>query len=116
MADAWYSALSSDEEKQYDESVKRIQKAINQDMTFEQAVSLVDVENKKLKAAIVDDALKVLIAELHFTGGMTLEDTAKKLRLSVEIVSKARQEMLDTVEAEAIQKYKDESGGPQGNA
>jgi hypothetical protein len=115
MADAWYSDLSSEEEKQYDESVKRIQKAITQGMTFEQAVSLVDVKNEKLKGAIVDDALKVLIAEIHFTGGLPIEDTAKKLRLSIEIVTKARQEMIDSVEAAAIQKYKEESG-PVGNA
>ena len=84
-------------------------------MTFEQAVSLVECEDKTIKAAIIDDTLKILIAEMHFMGKQSLEDVGKKLRVPNQIMTKARQEMLESVETEAIAAYK-ESQGPAGNA
>lgn len=99
----------------YDESINRIKKGVEQGMTFEQAVSLVGCEDQKLKAAIVDDTLKVIIAEMHFMGKQGIDDVAKKLRLPAQVIMKSRQEMLDSVEAAAIEAYKD-SQGQSGNA
>jgi len=118
MGNAWYDDLKDDDARFYEESINRIKKGVEQEMTFEQAVSLVDVKDDKLKAAIIDDALKLLIAEMHFVAKKSIEDVAKKLRLSKDAVTKARQEMLDSVEDSAIEAYKKEHGqqGPQGNA
>ena len=99
----------------HDESINRIKKGVEQGMTFEQAVSLVECEDKALKAAIIDDTLKIMIAEMHFMGKQDLEEVGKKLRVPLQVMTKARQEMLDAVEAEAIEAYK-ESQGQTGNA
>jgi len=118
MGNEWYDDLKDDNAAFYEESINRIRKGVEQDMTFEQAVSLMDVNDDRLKAAIIDDALKVLIAEMHFVDKKPIEDVAKKLRLSKDVVLKARQEMLDSVEDAAIEAYKKEHGqeGQQGNA
>lgn len=115
MGNQWYDDLSEQDSKFYEESVSRIKKGIEQGMTFEQGVSLVEFNDDSLKAAIIDDALKILIAEMHFMGKQSIEDVAKKLRLPLEVLNKSRQEMIDSVEAAAIEAYK-ASQGQQGNA
>ncbi len=118
MSKAWYDDLPEKQGQMYDESVRRIKNAVEKSMSFEQAASLVDVEDERLKAAIVDDALKVLIAEMHFARKKTVEEVAKALKLSPELITKARAEMLGEVEQSAIDAYKREHGqnGPEGNA
>ena len=117
MGKEWYADLPDDDARFYEEAVNRIKKGIEQEMTFEQAASLVESEDEKLKAAIVDDTLKLLLAEMHFVKKQTIEEVAKKLRLPLGAVSKARQEMIESVEDAAIEAYKREHGEPgQGNA
>jgi predicted transposase YdaD len=118
MSNAWYDDLPEEQGKLYDESVRRIKSAVEKNMSFEQAASLLDVEDKDLKASIVDDALKVLIAEMHFALKKSVEDVAKALKLDTERVKQARAEMLGEVEQSAIDAYKQEQGnpGPEGNA
>jgi hypothetical protein len=107
MERPWYEGMKSDEDRLYEESVNKIKSAVNQSLTFEQAASLIDVKDEALRKAILDDALKVLIAEIHFSGGKTLEELSRKLKLSLERLEKAKEEMLNEVEAAAIEKYKD---------
>ena len=118
MSNAWYNDLPQEQEEMYNESVRRIKSAVEKSMSFEQAASLLDVEDEGLKAAIVDDALKVLIAEMHFARKKTVEEVAKALKLSPELITKAREEMISEVEQSAIDAYKAEHGqqGPEGNA
>ncbi len=118
MSNAWYDDLPKEQGQLYDESVRRIKSAVEKSMSFEQAASLLDVKDDALRAAIVDDALKVLIAEMHFAHKKTVEEVAKALKLSPELITKARAEMLGEVEQSAIDAYKAEHGsqGPEGNA
>ena len=110
MSDAWYDDLPEDMEKLYEESVRRIKSAVEKSMSFEQAAGLVDVEDEGMKAAIVDDALKVLVAEMHFIKKKTMEEVAKALKLPAERVTRARAEMLKDVENAAIEASKLERG------
>ena len=118
MGNAWYDDLPKEQEKLYDESVRRIKSAVEKSMSFEQAASLVDFEDDALRAAIVNDALKVLIAEMHFAHKKTVEEVARALKLSPERITQARAEMLGEVEQSAIDAYKADHGqeGPKGNA
>jgi hypothetical protein len=110
MGNAWYDDLPDDDAKFYEESVNRIKKGVEQEMTFEQAVSLVEFKDDSIKSAIIDDTLKLLIAEMHFVGKKSIDDVARKLRLSKDAITSARQEMLDSVEDAAIEAYKREHG------
>ncbi|MGD8352206.1 MAG: hypothetical protein PVG55_04350, partial [Nitrospirota bacterium] len=82
---------------------------------FDEAASQVEVEDEELRKAIVSDALKVLIAEMHFLKKKSLEEVAEALKLPLERVAEARREMVEEIEADAIQRYKD-SLGQGGNA
>ena len=116
MSETWYEDLpESEEDRIYTESVKRIQNGVAEGMSFEKAAGLIDVKDEALKTDILSDALKVLIAQFHFTEGLPLEKLAKKLGLSPARVEEAKKEMLAEVEQAAIEKYKEESGS-SGNA
>ncbi|MDA8085951.1 MAG: hypothetical protein M0Z75_04560 [Nitrospiraceae bacterium] len=111
MSEAWYNELpESEEDKQYAESIKRIQNAVLQGMSFESASGLIDVKDEALKTQILDDALKVLIAQMHFTGGTPLEGLAKKLGLPLKRLEDAKNAMLEEVEEAAVERYRKESG------
>ncbi len=114
--DAWYSGLpESEEDRLYTESVNRIKTAVEQGLGFEEAAKLVEVKDAEARESILDDALKVIIAEMHFAKQEQLEKLAKKLKLPIEKLMKARQEMLADVELAAIEKFKEETG-QSGNA
>lgn len=112
---AWYADLTTDEERIYEEAVMRIKEAVEKGMSFEEACHANAHKEARLRVAIEDDALKVLIAEMHFTKRMSTADVAKKLKLQIERIEKARAEMLKDVEQEAIDAYK-ASIGQVGNA
>lgn len=116
MTDAWHKDIpESEEDRIYTESVKRIQSGVEQGMAFEKAASLIDVKGEALRADILDDALKVLIAQLHFTGGMPIDKLAKKLGLPITQLEESKKAMLEEVKQAAIEKYKEETGS-SGNA
>jgi hypothetical protein len=107
----WYADMPPEDDALYTESVNRIKNGVQQsNLTFEKAIELIEVENEGMKAAIVDDALKVLVAEMHFIGGTSLDDLSKKLQLPVKRLEQARKEMLKDVEEAAIQKFKEDQG------
>ncbi|MDP2168508.1 MAG: hypothetical protein Q8J64_09290 [Thermodesulfovibrionales bacterium] len=108
----WYE---TEEDKVYEEAVKKIKDAVRQGMSFEQAGELIGVEDEKLKESVLDDSLKVLIAEMHLIGRRKLAEVAKALKLPVEKVEKAKKEMLEDIEQSAVDAYKSETG-QTGNA
>ncbi|GAB4390915.1 MAG: hypothetical protein Kow0025_26200 [Thermodesulfovibrionales bacterium] len=110
---AWYY---DDEDKFYEESVGRIREAVaEKGSPFEEAVAALGIGDEKLRSAIEDDALKVLIAELHFMGKKPLEDLARSFRLPAKRLKKAREEMVADIKQAAIDAYKS-SLGQGGNA
>ena len=116
MADTWYDELpESEEDRVYTESVKRIQNGVQQGMTFEKAVGLIEAVDEAQKAEILNDALKVLIAQFHFSEGAPLDNLAKKLGLPLARLEQAKKAMLEEVEQAAIERYKEETGR-DGNA
>jgi hypothetical protein len=109
----WYE---SEEDRLYEEAVGRVRDGVLQkSLSFEEAAALVGLDDKALRASALEDALKVLIAELHFGKKTPLKDLAKRLKLPLGRLEKAREEMFGEVESAAIQAYKD-SLGQSGNA
>jgi hypothetical protein len=108
MEETRKDGVVSEEDTLYEESVRKIQSAVKS-MSFGQAVKLIEIEDEETKRAIIDDALKVLIAEMHFSGNMTLKELGKKLKVPVGRLETAKAAMLDDVKAAAIEAYKKSS-------
>lgn len=54
-------------------------------------------------------ALRVMIAEMHFSGGTPLDKLSSTIKLPLKALEKAKAEMLMDIQATAIEKYREES-------
>jgi hypothetical protein len=111
----WYEEIASEDDRLYDESVEKVIAGVKRSLTFEQAAALIDLKDGATREAVLDDALKVLVAEMHFAAKKPLKEMASALGLPIKRLEKAREEMLKEVEQAAIEKYKS-STGQTGNA
>ncbi|GAB4409643.1 MAG: hypothetical protein OHK0032_05300 [Thermodesulfovibrionales bacterium] len=93
-------------DRMYMDSVRKIMSAVGQGLSFDQACSTMDMDDKELREAIIDDALKVLIAEMHFSKGMPLKELAVKLSVSLSRIMNAKESMLIEVGEASIAEYR----------
>jgi hypothetical protein len=119
MAEKWYEGLSEDafkseEDKAYEGAFAKIREDLARGLDFDAACSGVNVPDENLRKNIMDDMLKVLIAEEHFLRKIPLEDLSRKLNLPVERIETAKAEMLEDVEKSAVDALHREHGA--GNA
>ena len=98
--------LSDEESRIYEDAVAALREETDQGRTFDQACErLKDIE-PELRALIIDDFLKILIAEDHFGSGKGLDDIALYLGIPFETVETARDEMLEEVGQEMADQYR----------
>lgn len=113
-SEAWYEGIpQSEEDRLYEESAKRVLSAVRQGMGFEQAASLIDVKDEEIKKNILEDALKMIIAEMHFAKEVSLEKLSGRLALPLKRLEEAKKAMLEEVEEAAVEKFRKEAGARQ---
>ncbi len=117
MNDVQYKEYTPEESAIYETAIARIREALQGGLSFEEACREAEIADAGLRVFIEDDALKILLAELHFGGAMPLHDFAERLRLPLKRVNKAVAEMLQDAGIAAAELYRQESGqGPVGHA
>ncbi|MFA4918075.1 MAG: hypothetical protein WC581_02350 [Thermodesulfovibrionales bacterium] len=117
MGDFKYKEYTAEESKIYDEAILKIIEGFKNGLSFNEACSAVKVEDKELKGFIEDDALKVIIADMHYAKGISLPEVADALKVSIETTNKASLEMLEDVEIATIEGLKQiKHDKPTGNA
>ncbi len=102
MSEEWYNDLPDDvAEKEineaYERATKKIREGISRGLGFDDACKGIDVDDGNLKKQIIDDMLKVLIAEEHFGKKVSLSDLSERLKVSREHLESARSSMLEEV-------------------
>ncbi len=83
-----------------EKSISRIRQAVSEGLSFDQACSLVFIDSKELKEAVVSESLRTMIAEFHISKGMPLKQLAMRLRLSMSRLLKEK-EIMDREPEEA---------------
>jgi hypothetical protein len=117
MGDFKYKEYSADESKIYDAAMAQIIEGFRNGLSFNDACSAVTVEDKKLKEFIEDDALKIMIADMHYAKGLSLPEVASVLKVSIETTNRANLEMLEDVGITSMEVYKQNNPNkPVGNA
>lgn len=117
MAEAWYEGLPDDAfvtetDKAYEDAMAKIREGLAQGLDFDSACAAITVEGDELKKAIIDDMMKVLIAEDHFTNSIPLDEMAKKYKIALERLETAKASMLEDVKNESVKEfYKSLSSG-----
>jgi hypothetical protein len=97
MEDFHYKEYTEEESRIYNQAIDEIMKGLETGMAFHSACDAVSVDDEALKRFIIDDALKIMIAHLHYKNGLALEEVAEQLKVSPETVHKANGEMLEDI-------------------
>ncbi len=112
MSEEWFKDLPEDAhlpetDKIYVQSLAKVRKGIAAGLTFDSASAALDIADEEMKKQIIDDILKVFIAEVHFAKNVSLQELGMALHLPVERLEKAREEMLEDIEQSSINAFYD---------
>ncbi|MDH4321403.1 MAG: hypothetical protein OEV73_07875 [Desulfobulbaceae bacterium] len=100
------NSLSDEENRIYEEAIAKLRSELDQGRIFDQACECLEGIEQELRALIIDDFLKIIIAEDHFGSGKDIDDIALSLGIPYETVETARAEMLQEVGAEMAAQYR----------
>ena len=78
---------------------------------FDEACSGLTMVDPEMRRVIIEDYLKVTIAERHFQDGRPLEEVAGTLKIPVERVAATKEGMLVEVQEAARAVYRAQAGG-----
>ena len=92
-----YNNFNNDEDTIYKKNIAMIRSNIYDGVKFDLACEFISVEDGVLKGLIIDDALKIEVAELHYGQGLSLHDVSKKLGVSMNRLLKVSSEMIEDV-------------------
>ena len=117
MGDFKYKDYTPEESAIYDAAMIKIKEGMKNGLSFSEACSVIDVQEPDLKHFIEDDALKLIIAEMHYEKGIPLQQVAETLNIPLKRVNTANMEMLEDVGTTAAAMYRESNpDGPIGNA
>jgi len=117
MEEFSYKEYTEEESHIYHETMKKIIEGLTRGLPFAEACSLVKVADEQLRGFIEDDALKIVIADMHYTKGFSLEQVAEELNVQVDKLRRANAEMLQDIEMTSVEFYRAQNpGSPAGDA
>jgi hypothetical protein len=102
VSEKWYDDLPEDffernADEAYKKAFEKIREGLDKGLGFDEAVSGIEVRDGDLRKRIIDDMLKVILAEKHFAKNIPLDELAQKLKVSVERLEAAKQRMFSSV-------------------
>ena len=105
MPEFSFKEFTPEENKIYEEAVNTFREAITAGKTLRQAYESYSIDDKELASLIQADFLKIMIAERHFAQRQSLDDVAKALEVSLDLVRDTRQRMLQEVGVTATNQF-----------
>ena len=103
-------AFSPEEERLHEAGFAKIQEGLATGLGFDKACEGVEAPDDELRRIIVDDFLKVTIAQRNFQSGESTSDIAASLGIPVGRVELARREMLAEVAAASVDVFRRQGG------
>ena len=104
-------AFTAEEERLHEEGFARIAAGLEAGEGFDEVCAGLEIDDPQFKSLVIDDFLKVSVAQRHFQGGESTEALAASLRIPVERVNRARTEMLAEVAARSVEVFRRQTGG-----
>jgi len=110
MGEKWYDDLPDDAfitetDKAYEKAASKIREGLSQGLDFDSACAEIEIEDQELKMSIIDDVMKVIIAEEHFGKNIPLDEIAKKFKISVDRLESSKLSMMDDVKNSSIKAF-----------
>jgi len=112
MPEFHFKEFTPEEDKLYVEAVNKYREAVEAGKTLRQAYESYSIADKELEAMIQADFLKIMIAERHFEKRQDLDEVARALGVSPDLVKDTHKRMLQEVGITAATKFSSEYGDP----
>jgi hypothetical protein len=110
MPEFSFKEFTPEEGRIYEEAVNRFREAIAAGKTLRQAYENYAISDKELETVIQADFLKIMIAELHFGKGQSLEEVAKALSVSNDLIQDTKKRMLQEAGVTAANQFGQDYG------
>jgi len=111
MPEFSFKEFTEDEGRIYEVAVSKFRAAIAAGKTLRQAYESYAIEDKELEKLIQADFLKILIAEQHFGQNQDLDDIAKTLDVSINLIKETHARMLQEVGVTAASQFGEKFNG-----
>ncbi len=111
MPEFSFKEYTPEESKIYEEAINAFKQAIAAGKTLRQAYESYEIQDKELGKIIQADFLKIIIAERHFEKHQPLEEIAKSLDVSEDLIKNTLARMLQEVGITAANQFSEEFGG-----
>ncbi len=111
MPEFSFKEFTPEEGRIYEEAIGKYREAIGAGKSLRQAYESYAVADREFEALIQADFLKILIAERHFGKGESLEQVARDLNVSGDLVRDTHARMLQEVGIAAENRFTKETGG-----
>jgi hypothetical protein len=110
MAEKWYEGLPDDAfltetDIAYEKAIAKIREGLEKGLDFDSACAAIEAGDEKLKKHIIDDMLKVLIAEEHYNKNIPLDKLSDLLKVPVDRLETAKREMIEDVKESSIKAF-----------
>jgi len=111
MPEFSFKEFTHEEGKIYEKTVTGLRQAIAAGKTLRQAYDSYEIPDKELGKIIQADFLKIIIAERHFGQRQSLEEIAKSLDVTQDLLKNTLARMLQEVGITAANQFGQEFGG-----
>jgi hypothetical protein len=110
MPEFHFKEFTPEEDAIYGEAVSKYREAIEAGKTLRQAYESHAIADKELESLIQADFLKIMIAERHFEKRQSLDEVARDLAVSPDLVRDTHKRMLQEVGVTAANQFGREYG------
>jgi hypothetical protein len=111
MPEFQFKQFTPEEDRLYEEAINKYREAIALGKSLRQAFESHRVADSELENIIQADFLKILIAERHFAQRQPLDEIARDLDISVDLVKDSHARMLQEVGVTAANQFGQEFTG-----
>ncbi len=112
MPEFSFKQFTDEENKIYEDAVNAFREAVAAGKKLKEAYDSHVIADEELRSIIQADFLKILIAERHFAKREPLDDLARSLGVSLDIVTDTMKRMLQEVGITAASEFGHQFGGP----
>jgi hypothetical protein len=89
----------------YESAIKHLTEGVEKGWAWKKVSDSVQLADPQLKAVVLDDFLKITIAQRHFQGGEGLKQIAKSLSVPMDLLIALRASMIDEVSQASVKVY-----------
>jgi hypothetical protein len=110
MPEFAFKEFTPEEGRIYEEAVNKFREAITEGKALKQAYEAYAIADEELRSLIQADFLKIMIAERHFGQNQSLEEIAKALDVTVDLIKDTHSRMLQEVGITAASQFGQDFG------